>query len=425
MGDLNMAGNLPSRITGYRSLARHPTFPLDHPDRQLDHILLRGELGQVTSSSAPALPLSDHRALVVDLDPTNGAADEEGDALITTDHYIRFERVDSVTGTSSGLLAQLHREQLKIDIVSARPGPDQDQPWRGLRRVADLRGLRRSTRGAGAVHHRTRCADRVLLITESMTVTLWLDPFRIDVHRADGSAVIETAQDSTGPLLGVRDAERRVHHPPPLPPGGRDLRPGREVRPAQPQGPRLHHVERRRAEPGGDRGVHPRQGRRRSARRPDQRRSSIRSTPPSRSSTTRTTPPAAMAASFVDNGYRGAYEFSEPEEYRIVFDGGQYTEYVFAGPDMPAILTAVHLADRADGAAAAVGARLPPVPLVRLHPGRRRGDRRPPPRGRHPLRRHVAGHRVHGRLPGLHLGHRAVPGRRRECWNGLPTTDSG
>ena len=70
MGDLNMAGNLPSKITGYRSLARHPTFPLDHPDRQLDHILLRGELGQVTSSSAPALPLSDHRALVVDLDPT-------------------------------------------------------------------------------------------------------------------------------------------------------------------------------------------------------------------------------------------------------------------------------------------------------------------------------------------------------------------
>jgi alpha-glucosidase len=45
-----------------------------------------------------------------------------------------------------------------------------------------------------------------------------------------------------------------------------------------------------------------------------------------------------MAASLLDNGYRGAYEFADDEEYRIVFSGGQYTEYVFAGPDMPEIL---------------------------------------------------------------------------------------
>ena len=38
--------------------------------------------------------------------------------MINTDHYIRFERVDSVTETGYGLLAELHREQLKIDIVS-------------------------------------------------------------------------------------------------------------------------------------------------------------------------------------------------------------------------------------------------------------------------------------------------------------------
>ena len=67
MGDLNMRGDLPQRITGYRSLAAHPTFPLDAPDRQLDHILLRGRLGTVTHSSAVELPLSDHRALVVEL----------------------------------------------------------------------------------------------------------------------------------------------------------------------------------------------------------------------------------------------------------------------------------------------------------------------------------------------------------------------
>jgi endonuclease/exonuclease/phosphatase family metal-dependent hydrolase len=67
MGDLNMPDDRPAQITGYRALARHHTFPIEKPDRQLDHILLRGRIGHVTASSAPALPLSDHRALIVDL----------------------------------------------------------------------------------------------------------------------------------------------------------------------------------------------------------------------------------------------------------------------------------------------------------------------------------------------------------------------
>jgi endonuclease/exonuclease/phosphatase family metal-dependent hydrolase len=68
MGDFNLVAPLPARITGYRSLASHPTFPLEEPNRQLDHILLRGEIGDVVASEAPELPLSDHRALLVDLD---------------------------------------------------------------------------------------------------------------------------------------------------------------------------------------------------------------------------------------------------------------------------------------------------------------------------------------------------------------------
>jgi endonuclease/exonuclease/phosphatase family metal-dependent hydrolase len=67
MGDLNMPSPRPAAITGFRSLAEHNTFPVEHPNRQLDHILVRGNCGAVTGSSAPALPLSDHRALVVDL----------------------------------------------------------------------------------------------------------------------------------------------------------------------------------------------------------------------------------------------------------------------------------------------------------------------------------------------------------------------
>jgi endonuclease/exonuclease/phosphatase family metal-dependent hydrolase len=67
MGDLNMTPPTPTSVTGWQSLASRPTFPRDEPDRQLDHVLLRGSFAAVTAVSAPALPLSDHRALTVDL----------------------------------------------------------------------------------------------------------------------------------------------------------------------------------------------------------------------------------------------------------------------------------------------------------------------------------------------------------------------
>jgi endonuclease/exonuclease/phosphatase family metal-dependent hydrolase len=74
MGDLNMRDPIPAMIAGYRSLARHHTFPVEAPNRQLDYTLLRGRLGVVVSSSAPRLPLSDHRALTVDLSVTHEEA---------------------------------------------------------------------------------------------------------------------------------------------------------------------------------------------------------------------------------------------------------------------------------------------------------------------------------------------------------------
>jgi endonuclease/exonuclease/phosphatase family metal-dependent hydrolase len=67
-GDLNMWGSLPRRITGYRSLADHLTYPGAQPTRQLDHVLLRGGGLRVLTSRAVRLPVSDHLALVVDLE---------------------------------------------------------------------------------------------------------------------------------------------------------------------------------------------------------------------------------------------------------------------------------------------------------------------------------------------------------------------
>ncbi len=70
MGDLNMVPEAATAATGYRPLGTAATFPADDPARQLDHVLLRapGPLPR-TRVSAPRLPVSDHRGLVVDVDP--------------------------------------------------------------------------------------------------------------------------------------------------------------------------------------------------------------------------------------------------------------------------------------------------------------------------------------------------------------------
>jgi endonuclease/exonuclease/phosphatase family metal-dependent hydrolase len=66
VGDLNMGPGPAAAVTGLRPLAAHPTFPVDAPREQIDHVLLDGDLA-VSDTAAPRLPLSDHRALVVDL----------------------------------------------------------------------------------------------------------------------------------------------------------------------------------------------------------------------------------------------------------------------------------------------------------------------------------------------------------------------
>lgn len=67
VGDLNMTLPKARSITGLTPLVRCATFPAPEPREQLDHVLARGDVGTVTGCSAPLLPLSDHRALTVDL----------------------------------------------------------------------------------------------------------------------------------------------------------------------------------------------------------------------------------------------------------------------------------------------------------------------------------------------------------------------
>jgi endonuclease/exonuclease/phosphatase family metal-dependent hydrolase len=67
MGDLNMSPPTPARWTGMRPLGSALTFPADEPDRQLDHILTDDTRLRVDHCESVSLPLSDHRALVIDI----------------------------------------------------------------------------------------------------------------------------------------------------------------------------------------------------------------------------------------------------------------------------------------------------------------------------------------------------------------------
>jgi endonuclease/exonuclease/phosphatase family metal-dependent hydrolase len=67
MGDLNMAPVKAGRLSGLRPLGAAPTFPADEPEVQLDHILTDDDGLRVERCCAPRLPISDHRALVVDI----------------------------------------------------------------------------------------------------------------------------------------------------------------------------------------------------------------------------------------------------------------------------------------------------------------------------------------------------------------------
>jgi alpha-glucosidase len=262
----------------------------------------------------------------------------QGLPVIETDHYVRFERVDSVVDTDRGLRAELHGEQLRVDVIRddvvrlkiSRGGQFDEAPTFAvcvdpLNEAVDF-----------AVEHAT---DAIRLRTGALTVTLGLDPFRLDVHRADGSPVVETARDADGRYWAyatLNDAftlRRRCRREDAVyglgEKTGRHNRQGRDFTlwntdVLNPDATAEFTAGRSGDDPRAD-------------------RTSVEFDPYYVSVPFfyhQTYPTGTMAASFVDNGYRGHYDFTAPEEYRIYFAGGQYTEYVFAGPDMPDILGA-------------------------------------------------------------------------------------
>jgi endonuclease/exonuclease/phosphatase family metal-dependent hydrolase len=69
LGDLNLPGSVVRRVSGWTPLVSSPTFPAPEPRVQLDHVLASGlPAGTRAIGRIRQLPISDHRAVVVDLD---------------------------------------------------------------------------------------------------------------------------------------------------------------------------------------------------------------------------------------------------------------------------------------------------------------------------------------------------------------------
>src|SRR5919108_2444646 len=114
-----------------------------------------------------------------------------------TAQAIRFERVDAAEPTDRGLSATLHGETLRVDFVRddvvrirISRGGSFDEPPTFAVCVDPL-----SEQVAFDVEH---CDGMVRLRGAAVVVSLWLEPFRLDVHRTDGSAVVESARDPGG-----------------------------------------------------------------------------------------------------------------------------------------------------------------------------------------------------------------------------------
>ena len=249
-----------------------------------------------------------------------------------------FRRVDSVMETERGVVASVHGELLGIDVVRedlvrvrmSRGGQFDQQPTAAL--AVD-------PFAEPAAFDIERVDGVVRVRTAALVVTLGLDPFRLEVHRSDGTPVVEPAPNGADGWFTygtLNDAFwlRRRRRPDDA----------------------FHGL-------GEKTGSYDRSGRDFTLWNTDVldprssgevTRTFVDGDPRSDNEGTLFDPyymsipfmyhqdasTGAMAGSFVDNGYRGHYDLRDPDVYQVGFSGGQYTEYVFAGPRMPDILAA-------------------------------------------------------------------------------------
>ncbi|WP_149203002.1 glycoside hydrolase family 31 protein [Actinotalea subterranea] len=253
-------------------------------------------------------------------------------------HHLALDRVGPVRRTAHGLEAELGAERLRVDVVRpdvvrvavSRGGRFEDVPTHAV--CVDPLAL--------DVPFELEEADGVVrLRTAQVVVSVHLEPFRLDVHRGDGSRVAETFQDGDGrwwPYATLNDAfvvRRRCGLQDAIyglgEKTGRQNRRGRDFT--------LWNTDVLDPDASGEFAA---------LAGEDDPRADNRSTEfdPYYVSIPffyhQDHASGAMSASFLDNGYRSHYDFTPDDEYVIRADGGQYVEYLFAGPTMAGILEA-------------------------------------------------------------------------------------
>lgn len=262
--------------------------------------------------------------------------------MINTEKYLKFTKVDSVVSTDRGLLAELHGEHLRIDVLASdvirskisRGGIFDEAPSAALApAVAATHALPENP----VPFEFNLSETEATITTADLRVVVGLNPFFVDVWRIDGTPVIETARDAQGRVrafetlndafavyrkIGANDAVYGLGEK-----AGRQNRRGRNFT--------LWNTDVLSPDAAGEFT----QGYAKTDPRSDNTSSEFDpfyiSIPFFYAQTDST---SAVMGSFVDNPYRGYYDFTGHSDYQIHFDGGQYTEYIFAGPSIAKIL---------------------------------------------------------------------------------------
>lgn len=265
------------------------------------------------------------------------------DERLDTRYFLRTLRADRLTRQPGGIEMALDGgERLRVQVLRAdvlriqisRNGRFEEKPT-----CAVVDG---GTEALGGEREFSveETAETVRIVTAAMTLTVGKAPFRLDAHRADGSVIFETAVDdesgepwtyatlndewvvtrrceASDSFYGLGEKTGRFDRK------GRDFTLwNTDVLNPNTDG------EYKAKYPGND-------------PRGDQKSTEF---DPYYVSIPffyhQASGQAAMAGFFFDCSRRARVEFSEPEQYRLHFAGGQYTEYVFAGPEMRDILAA-------------------------------------------------------------------------------------
>ena len=248
-----------------------------------------------------------------------------------------------VTKTENGIIAPLGRETLKVDFVSSNTlrikisqnGIFDEFPTFAIDQV--LRRGDEQIKLKGEVSFKVKTSEGVTTVRSKwITFKLTHEPFAIDVYREDGTPIIETVRDSEVAWSYATDGEgfvirRKIGKSDSIyglgEKTGKFNRRGRDFT--------LWNTDVLNPTASGEFTEQYEKGDPRADNTSTEFDPYYVSIP---FFYHQTNDNKHLSASFIDNGYRGYYDFSGEDEFKIHFGGGQYTEYVFGGPDVRNII---------------------------------------------------------------------------------------